>query len=353
MVPKMCDNSTFSFILVANRYFRKSDYLVRCTPGTCRWVLIAFVSLVIFATPRRGNSDELAQIAEAGEQWIIGWREEAEKLGDFLVASYSIDAESEEAVRSFLTHRIVEQYYFEQGNEKRMAEFQSLAESGAMIEGSEAADAAARFLETNYESMPLNPNAVADWLESTIPVGNPGEGRARYKELLAYEGLSKVAEESFKVRQVGIGRSIRMASVKSIRPASSVIGDSRVESTTEIRDSQKHYESLAVPPAFMERWRIWAANKGSTMGIAPDLKLFEIWQNHIKRASDSLRMANEPISRRLAINSSKIEAERLIDQAGFRATADALFVEFQQRVDAYSKTLRSNTEFGSATSPSD
>ncbi len=251
----------------------------------------------------RGDVPEV--LRDANQTWIATWQRNTVRQLELLTAAYDLNVDMQDVVREELWMRWEQQAPFEEQQMRELDE--RLAEAKAAGGGNDSPEnqKALDVLLDWYDSMPLNEERVADWLESQLPPEVGAKGRVRWEELRQRRDQRQLAEEDDLKRRSGLKthatRTQKARRVK-LSPRSNPMPPSE-KAVPVLQAARRRAARRFLRPAQAVRGRPGSQKVDETrpepaagMGIAAVAPPLDEWDKQVARVAESHKMTEAQVT---------------------------------------------------------
>lgn len=303
-----------------------------------------------------------AQIDEEFQQypkgWYLGIQREADTQLELMTAAYDLNDAQREVLANHFKERIHEQHAY---MENPPSELKGL--TADKLEGREEEVLAE--ITAFYETMPMNPDRVADWLEEEsglLEVGQAPMGRLKLTELRHRDLQYKAIKSDDVEDKVAVGRKLKLQRANCIAAANNlgqylpagvrtstsrkdrqlrwhIGGTAMAESSGDSRNQVGGAATALQPLPCFDPWREAAGKICVRARREKPAEIEALWSEFAMRAWRRIALDQETFDAILAASSND-RVEQILTERGIQGDLDALFQELRIRLEAIEASCR-------------
>lgn len=180
---------------------------------------LVMVCLIVSSFVLRVSADVPSVLQDADPTFLESWQIEIEKQIELLSSAYGLDEDAKASLRTELEQRLIHEHEYEAKMNSELDELSRKAQEAGAVNDPESPEMKAvndRFMALT-QTMPLNEQQVAQWVEGRVSPAVAQEGRQRWEELLRRRSMINESTEDQNGRAAG-RKSGMAGEVRNMQP---------------------------------------------------------------------------------------------------------------------------------------
>ncbi len=246
-------------------------------------------------------------LRDANKKWMGSWQGPIDQQMEFLTVSYELNVDLRESLLQELMLRLELQATFEERAYAKLDELLEAAEAAGGGEDSEAMKQATDHLWWIADTMPLNEERVAQWLEERLPPKVVATGRPRWEELRYRRNVRQSAGNDDSRRRSSVKRSAirgRRARMAQHTPSGSPLPRGDKAQGVKGRAQRVAARRFIRPSEVIEGRRTgsWGGDEGAApaaMGVRVGVEMtppLDEWDKHVASVAESHKMTEAQVT---------------------------------------------------------